>query len=93
MLSTPLWQQAFRWFRKTHNIHPEIKKNHDGYSFLYYKGSELNDDYWINYILEMTDEEKRKSRIYKTYEEAQIACLRELIEFVKSRKPNNNNEN
>lgn len=84
-ITAPLYQQAFRWFREKYNLYSEIKKNYDGFSFLYYEGSELNKDYWINYILEMSDSEKRKTHIYKTYEEAELELLKKLIEIIKNK--------
>ena len=81
----PTFSQAFRWFRDEYDLYFEIKKNYDGFSFLYYEGSELNKDYWINYILEMSDPEKRKQHIYKTYEEAELKCLKKLIEITKTK--------
>jgi hypothetical protein len=54
----PLYQQAFRWFRKPEN------GSHNHLDFMY---EYLKDD-------------------SKTYEEAELACLRKLIEIVKTTK-------
>lgn len=81
--SAPLWQQAFRWFRKKYEILFEFNyftKNYNHktdpimweYSILckpYYKG---------NYI---HDEEDG----FYTYEKAEVACLEKLIEIVKNK--------
>ena len=69
-LSTPLYQQAFRWFRDEYDLTHDITKYGDrdtiGYTAGTYKGQSCN---W-----EKDD--------YKSYEEAEFACLRKLIEIV-----------
>ncbi len=67
--SAPLYQQAFRWFRKNHKIHAIIT--------LY---SQLGNP-WRYYIANEGGE-----RGFNTYEEAELACLRKLIEIVKTKK-------
>lgn len=68
-----------KWLREKHNIHIELKKNIDGYSFIIYPDHELNGDYWVNYIIEMTDDEKRKKHLYKTYEMALEKGLQQAL--------------
>jgi hypothetical protein len=74
---TPLYQQAFRWFREKYGmlvsvefVEPEYGGDY-GYK-LYYKPGYLYIDHW--------------SKGFKTYEEAELACLRKLIELVKKNK-------
>jgi hypothetical protein len=72
-----------KWLREVHNIHIEIKKNIDGYSFIIYPDYELSGKWWINYILEMSDEEKRKTHLYNIYEEALEIGLQEGLKLIK----------
>ena len=69
----PLYQQAFRWFREKHGL----------YYIIQGIGGGINYDFSIN-----------KARVvstalnyipYPTYEEAELACLKKLIEIVKNK--------
>ncbi len=68
-INAPLYQQAFRWFREKYNL-----------------GSFVNFDYRntvkIGYYFCAGD---FYSKVYKTYEEAELECLKKLIEIVKSK--------
>jgi hypothetical protein len=73
--SVPLYQQAFRWFREKHNfkhcIIPLVCEQ--GFSDLY--ESRIH-------------QEKHSISIignYKIYKEAELACLKKLIEIVKNK--------
>jgi len=70
----PLYQQAFRWFMEKHQIFGGILSE---YSY----GGQLH-AYHIT--------GKRQSSIskgdFKTYEEAELACLKKLIEIVKNKQ-------
>jgi hypothetical protein len=76
--AAPLYQQAFRWFREKHHIHIEIK---------YYNDGEEWED--VEYTVIVSDFEDGKTHDtfvksgFKTYEEAELACLNKLIEIVK----------
>lgn len=96
----PTFSQAFRWFRKKHNLVHEI-------SWSKYKGG-LNFDYDIFSLVLPTDAElgdeddialDKSMETYdslvdkdfrhhesNTYEEAELACLDKLIEIVKKQK-------
>ena len=76
-LKAPLYQQAFRWFREKHELYGSVGYNDDlksewGGSVKGYYGT------WGKYDLGFT-------RWFKTYQEAQDACLRKLIEIVKEK--------
>ena len=71
-----------KWLREIHNIHLEPKKNVDGYSCLVYPNYELDAEFWVNYIMEMTDPETRKKLIHKTYEEALEVGLLEGLKLI-----------
>ena len=68
IVSAPLWQQAFRFFREKYNLHYIVYKNIniDGYDFC-----EITIDGIIN------------KNTFKTYEEAELECLKKLIEIAK----------
>lgn len=75
----PLYQQAFRWFREKYSLIHNIDR--DG-------------GYWITSITNFSREEydtPKTSYIHPSeyegeeYEDAQLACLRKLIEIVKKK--------
>ena len=71
----PLYQQAFRWFREKYKLFGEINlttKQEDVEAFEFFC---LN----INEAL-------YESIDYNTYEEAELACLKKLIEIVNQNK-------
>ena len=65
----PLYQQAFRWFRDKHQLQHEIVYD-------------MSDDL-INKVYVYTIFGIDRSEEYKTYEEAESACLDKLIEIIK----------
>ena len=78
--SAPLYQQAFRWFREKYNLYQDISAfawNYDkkqlGFSIRTY----LNP-------VNIETERKVYGEVYETYEEAELECLKELIEIVKN---------
>ena len=68
----PLYQQAFRWFRENHNywsyIFPYIHKKDWNYHIQYY-----DTEMWGAADIDSG---------FKTYEEAELECLKKLIEIV-----------
>lgn len=70
----PLYQQAFRWFRDKHGYHVEIF---------------VDDNKSYGFMTTHFDSEGRYdgpiSRNYLTYEEAELACLKKLIEIAKKK--------
>ena len=76
----PTLSQAFRWFREKYNLHSEIlldQTTQPKYCFEIHKYEDFG-----NY------EEIRIGEwfLYRTYEEAELACLVGLIEIVKNSK-------
>ena len=76
-VAAPLYQQAFRFFRDKYNLHAHICYledskvwNVDIYKLNSKNGGLMNDP------MQLTG--------YKTYEEAELACLKKLIEIVKN---------
>lgn len=72
--SAILWQEAFRWFREKHSLISSV-------TGIFKDETKTDFEYWY-YILQESDEEI----FYKTYEEAELACLRKLIKIVKDEK-------
>lgn len=76
-VNAPLYQQAFRWFREEYDLYgsvgyeDDLKSKWGGSVKGYYET-------WGKYDLGFTG-------WFKTYEEAQDACLRKLIEIVKEK--------
>jgi len=64
----PLYQQAFRWFREKHSIHAWIINAEDNHNVFkpFFRGVNIHDQHLVDF--------------YKTYEEAELACLKQLIE-------------
>ena len=71
-LEIPLYQQAFRWFREKYCLNSFIvdSKSYDWY----YNINNMQTDDVINYGF-----------FSKTYEEAELECLKKLIEIVKNK--------
>jgi hypothetical protein len=73
LLSAPLYQQAFRWFREKYGLTV-------GFNTMYLsKGKD-----WDCYISKISAESSSWDSIVKgTYEEAELECLVKLIDIVK----------
>ena len=77
-ISAPLYQQAFRWFREKYGLYASIvpKKSYpDGYV----SGIE-----WVVNICGGNGDEIGPDDIF-TYKEAELECLKRLIEIVKNK--------
>ena len=70
-IKAPTFSQAFRFFREKYGLHYIICKNiqMDGYGY--------REVILIPYM------EENENTIFKTYEEAELACIRKLIEIAK----------
>ena len=71
VVTAPLYQQAFRWFREKYNLNSFII---DSKSYNWYFN--INDTVKDDVISEVL--------YFKTYEEAELECLKKLIEIVKN---------
>ncbi len=82
-LKAPLYQQAFRWFREKYSIQSTIEPTKDQHRF------ELGFNYWIwntKTAEEWFTEPKDRPAgdyVFDSYEEAELECLKKLIEIVK----------
>jgi hypothetical protein len=81
MCTAPLYQQAFRWFREKHNLCGFISYfNADGIEYTFqivdlYNEKEIYESFFgasSSYV-----------GTYNKYEEAELVCLKKLIEIVK----------
>jgi hypothetical protein len=74
----PLYQQAFRWFREKHNIEgfivPLISER---------KGISFEERVYEALIIFKGNKKIKPG--FKTYEEAELDCLKKLIEIVKNK--------
>jgi hypothetical protein len=79
----PLYQQAFKWFREEYNLRgfigfrPNVKQFDCHIYDMSLSGKE--------YVKQRTTEEYNKEPKVGTYEEAELECLRKLIEIVKNK--------
>lgn len=77
-VAAPTFSQAFRWFREKHLLFSEIKVDRTTEPKFWFSTMK----YEITQFLEgWYDDEP--SDLYRTYEEAELACLNKLIEIVK----------
>jgi len=77
---TPLYQQAFRWFREKYKISGEISSDY------YLEGKDNEWEYNIYQLGKEDDGYVGTIPIFKTPEEAELECLKKLIEIVKEEK-------
>lgn len=77
-LCAPLYQQAFRWFREKKML-AEIKAVEDWntWGFRIFEEDCMSPFYMSYYDYDVND--------YNSYEEAEVACLKKLIEIAKNK--------
>jgi len=77
LCSAPLYQQAFRWFREKHGLACWISPS-----------PQIGET--IKWCYDTTDFKKISFTppIFDTYEDAQLACFKKLIEIVKEKNGN-----
>ena len=68
-IKAPLYQQAFRWFREKYNLFGHIEVEHNNSFYWYIK----NPEQFIS------------SQKSDAYEEAELECLKKLIEIIKQK--------
>ena len=73
-ISAPTYSQCFRWFREKHNLKSWIQE-HTSDTFIYEIRPHVLSDY-----------KQGETYVYTNYEEAELACLKKLIEIVKNGK-------
>jgi hypothetical protein len=82
-ISAPTCSQAFRWFREKYNLRGFIgfRPNVKMFDYHIYDMSLSG----LEYTKQRTMEEFNKDPKVGTYEEAELACLKKLIEIVKEK--------
>ncbi len=73
ILDNPTFSQAFRWFREKYGMY--------GYPFS--QSSQTN--YWFKYFIQQDWKDQITSDSFYTNEEAELECLKKLIEIVKNK--------
>jgi hypothetical protein len=82
VIQAPTYSQAFRWFREKHNILATVYSNASGYLYEWSDNVGGTHRGWSDY------EGPNDSGVWNTYEEAELACLKKLIELsTKTAKP------
>jgi hypothetical protein len=80
--TAPTYSQAFRWFREKHNILATVYSNASGYLYQWSDSVGGTDRGWSDY------EGPNGGGVWNTYEEAELDCLKKLIEIsTKTAKP------
>ena len=74
----PTFSQAFRWFREKYHIIGEVKL----------QGGKTTKTAWYDYVIysEIDWNDENLSEQWKKHEEAELECLKKLIEIVKNGK-------
>ena len=75
-VAMPLYQQAFRWFREKYNLASQIHPLTSSGQFIWH--------YLIRDLSEYLTEFDLEKFTFDTYEEAELACLKKLIEIAKT---------
>ena len=84
LIQAPTFSQAFRWFREKYNLKGFIgfRPNVKQFDCHVYDMSLSG----IEYVKQRTLEEFNKDPKVGTYEEAELECLKKLIEIVKTKE-------
>jgi hypothetical protein len=80
--SAPTYSQAFRWFRENHNLEYQIMKWKNGN---YYVTIHKNTQEYLDTISDLSHACLEEVVDCYSYEEAELECLRKLIEIIKEK--------
>ena len=80
VISAPTFSQAFRWFREKYKLHPKFNIDVKGWFFTISSFTEKGSCTTNTKFAPLAEQD------YKTYEEAELACLIKLIEIAKNSK-------
>jgi hypothetical protein len=72
-ISCPTYSQAFRWFRDKYDLYCYVEP---------YKDNQF--DYVV--VSDLFGQEDCDGELLNTYEEAELACLREMIKIIKEKQ-------
>jgi hypothetical protein len=76
--TAPLYQQAFRWFREKYKLYSHVRESYSFDNTLEFV-TQINGSYVNHGIVD-----KPVNR-FETHEEAELECLKKLIEIVKNK--------
>jgi hypothetical protein len=86
VIQLPTFSQAFRWFRDKHNIQSCIKFTYAEHSFEIHFEKLANGETPSVMVRHFVDSWLGLNLgLFKTYEEAELECLKKLIEIVKNK--------
>ena len=89
VVTAPTYSQAFRWFREKHLLEGLcLPQHHSALSPLpiyYIAIISYRDEKWVELFNSSDNTDIKNFLHYFTYEEAELACLRKLIEIVKTK--------
>lgn len=77
--TAPLYQQAFRWFREKHNLIGKV------WQFSVSEDEKSSYEYMIDKLNNLGLGQYIQDFPFSSYEEAELACLKKLIEIVKEK--------
>lgn len=77
-ISAPTFSQCFTWFRENYHIIGEVK----------FKGGKTTKTAWYDYVIysEIDWNDENPSKQWKKHEEAELECLKKMIELVEQKK-------
>ena len=78
-VSAPTFSQAFRWFREKHDMLANVYSNASGFLF------EWHDTIGGTHRYDSGFDGPNDSGCWDTYEEAELECLKKLIETIKNK--------
>jgi hypothetical protein len=78
----PLYQQVFRWFRENHKLVCLPEPTGSWRYSCHYRSEDKDGKHWVGYLRD----KENKIIFYDSYEEAELACLKKLIEIAKETK-------
>ena len=80
VVSAPTFSQAFRWFREKYDLQCWPEPTGSNRYCCKYDGNDETGYRWVGYLRN----DNKEILFYLTYEEAELECLKKLIEIVKN---------
>jgi hypothetical protein len=84
--TAPLYQQVFRWFRDKYKLEASIQRMPPE---VYGKGKGDIKNYLVYIWAELLNPRGQTTLNFDTYEEAELECLKKLIEIIKNKNEQN----
>jgi hypothetical protein len=78
-IAAPTFSQAFKWFREKHKLLCLPEPTGSWRYSCHYRSEDRDGKHWVGYLRGKNN----NVMFFNTYEEAELACLRKLIEIVK----------